>query len=421
VPRRSLSLAAHRDFRLLLLGQTTSQFGTQISGVAIPLLAVLTLHASAFQVGLIGAASTISFAVIGLPAGAWLDRRPRRRFLIGSDVARAVLLASIPVAGLLGVLSLAQVIVVALLAGFARVFFDVGYQSYIPTVIGTERVLAGNSAMEFLRSSGQVAGPGIGGLLISLVGAANVVLLDALTFAVSAGTLLAIRTREPERATDAGSGHLGHRILEGLSFVLRNRVLLAIAIASAVSNFVFAVASAVTMIFLSRTLGLSAVGIGLVIAAGSAATMAGAAAVSRLARAVGSVRVIWLSLAVTVPQVLVAFAQPGLLVLLFVAGSAAGEFGQIVYAISNVSLRQRLCPDHVLSRVNATMGVLIMGLFPLGALIGGLSGELIGPRLTLLGAGVLLTAAPLTLYGVLRGHRDVESLPPWGPSTDPRL
>ena len=416
MPRRSFSLVAHRDFRLLLIGQTTSQFGTQISGVAIPLLAVLTLHASALQVGLIGAASTISFAVVGLPAGAWLDRRPRRGFLIGSDVARAVLLASIPAAALLGVLTLAQVIVVALLAGLARVFFDVGYQSYIPTVIGKERVLAGNSAMEFLRSSGQVAGPGIGGLLISLVGAANVVLLDAVTFAVSAGTLLSIRTRESEATRDAASQHLGRRILEGLSFVFRNRVLLAIAIASAVSNFVFAVASAVTMIFLSRTLGLSAVGIGVVIAAGSAATMAGAASVSRIARAVGSVRVIWLSLAVTVPlQILVAFAQPGWLVLLFVVGAAAGEFGQIVYAISNVSLRQRLCPDRVLSRVNATMGVLIMGLFPLGALLGGISGELIGPRLTLLGAGVLLTAAPVALFAVLRGHRDVESLEPWDP------
>lgn len=408
------SLFAHRDFRLLLLGQTTSQAGTQISGVAIPLLAVLTLHASTFEVGLIGAASTISFAVIGLPAGAWLDRRRRRGLLVASDIARAVLLGSIPVAALMGVLTLGQVIAVALLAGLARVFFDVGYQSYIPTVIGKDRVLAGNAAMEFLRSSGQVAGPGVGGVLVALAGAANVVLIDAITFAVSAATLLGIRAREPESAREGASRHMGRQVLEGLGFVVRNRILLATAIASATSNFVFAVASAVMVIFMNRTLGLPAAGIGLVIALGSVATMAGAAVTPRLARAWGSVRVIWLSLALTVPlQVLVAFAQPGWLVLLGVLGTAAGEFGQIVYSISNVSVRQRLCPDRMLSRVNATMSVLIMGLFPLGALLGGISGELIGPRLTLLAAGVLLAGAPASLYLALRGHRDVESLAPW--------
>lgn len=414
MPRRTSSLVAHRDFRLLLIGQTTSQFGTQVSGVAIPLLAVLTLHASTFEVGLIGAASTISFAVIGLPAGAWLDRHRRRRFLVASDIARAILLASIPLAGLLGLLSLTQLVVVALLAGLARVFFDVGYQSYIPAVIGKDRVLAGNAAMEFLRSSGQVAGPGIGGALVSLVGAATVVLLDAVTFAISAVTLSAIRAEEPAPAPQESRRHLGRQILEGLSFVFRNRILTAIAIASATSNFVFAAASAVTIVFMSRTLGLTAAEIGLIIAASSVGATIGAALTPRLASVFGHVRVIWVALAVTVPlQIVTAFAQPGWLVLLFVFGSAAGEIGQIVYAISSVSVRQRLCPDRVLSRVNATMGVLIMGLFPLGAVLGGISGELIGPRLTLLASGIFLVIAPVALFVALRGHRDIETLAPW--------
>jgi MFS family permease len=177
VPRAAeASLLRSRDFRLLLVGQTTSQLGAQISGVAIPLLAVLELDATALEVGLIGASSTVAFAVIGLPAGAWVDTWRRRPILISSDLARMVLLATIPIAALFGVLSIAQLVVVSLLAGFARVFFDVAYQSYVPSVIGKDRVLAGNSAMEMIRASGQVVGPGLGGVLVTLVGAASVVL-----------------------------------------------------------------------------------------------------------------------------------------------------------------------------------------------------------------------------------------------------
>ena len=187
-----------RDFHLLLVGQTTSQLGTQVSGVAIPLLAVLTLGASPFQLGLVTAAGALAFAVIGLPAGAWVDRWRRRPILIASDLARTALLLTIPVASLVGILTLTQLIVVSLLVGAARVFFDVGYQSYLPTVSGPDRLLGANSAMETVRAGGQVAGPGIGGWLVSLVGAANVMLLQAATFAVSAVSLLAIRAPEPK-------------------------------------------------------------------------------------------------------------------------------------------------------------------------------------------------------------------------------
>src|SRR3954470_20977004 len=137
-----------RDFRLLLIGQTTSQFGAQVSGVAIPLLAVLVLHASPLQLGLVTASGTLAFALIGLPAGAWVDRTARRPVLVAADLSRTVLMLSIPVAALCGALTIAQLIVVSLLAGFARVFFDVAYQSYLPSVVGRDGLLAGNSAME---------------------------------------------------------------------------------------------------------------------------------------------------------------------------------------------------------------------------------------------------------------------------------
>ncbi len=156
----------HRDFRLLLIGQTTSQLGSQVSAVAIPLLAVLTLGASPLQLGLVTAAGTVAFAVVGLPAGAWLDRCRRRPVLVASDLARAALPATIPLAALLGVLTITQLVVVSLLAGLARVFFDIGYQSYLPTVVGEDGLLTGNSARETVRASGQIAGPGVGGWLV---------------------------------------------------------------------------------------------------------------------------------------------------------------------------------------------------------------------------------------------------------------
>lgn len=267
------SLFAQRDFRLLLVGQTTSQFGMQVSGVAIPLLAVLTLHAAPLELGLVSASSTLAFAVIGLPVGASLDRMHRRPVLIASDVGRTVLLATIPAAALLGVLTIAQLVVVSLLTGLARVFFDVGYRSYIPSVIGKERVLAGNSAMEALRAGGQVVGPGLGGALVAAVGAPAVVLIQSVTFAVSAVSLAAIRASEPAAspgvAAAAHDPRLGSRIMEGLRFVMGNGVLRATAVASAAANFSFAPASAVSFIFMSQTLRLSPTVIGLVLAAGS--------------------------------------------------------------------------------------------------------------------------------------------------------
>ncbi len=406
---------AHRDFRLLLLGQTTSQFGAQVGGIAVPLVAVVSLHASSLELGLITASSTLAFALVGLQAGAWLDRRRRRPVLIASDLARAVLLGTIPLAAILGLLTVAQLIVVSLLTGFARVFFDVGYQSYLPSVIGKDRMLAGNSTMETLRASGQVVGPGLGGALVSLVGAAAVVLIQSVTFAVSAAALLAIRTTEPVIPRLPDRPRLWPQIREGLVFVASNRVLRATAIASAAANFSFAISSAVAFIFMARTLQLTPAGIGLIVAAGSITVIAGAALTPRLSRLVGSARIIWVSLAVTAPVAFIGlFAQPGWWTVLIVISIAAGEFGQIVYAITNVTLRQRLCPDRMLGRVTATMRFLIMGLFPLGALIGGVLGGGIGLRGTLAVAGVVLMLCPIPLFLALRRIRHVEELPAWG-------
>jgi MFS family permease len=364
----------------------------------------------------VSASSTVAFPLIGLPAGAWLDRWRRRPVLVVADVARAALLATIPVAAALGVLTIGQLVVVSLLSGVARVFFDVGYQSYLPSVIGRDRVLAGNSAMETVRASGQVVGPGLGGTLVGLVGAANVIALQSVTFAVSAVSLLAIRTPEPVPQDPGDRPRLRRQIADGLAFVLRNRVLRAIALTSAASNVAFALASAVTIPFLSRTLGLSPAAIGLVLAAGSLTVMAGAALTTRASARWGSARTIWLALAVSGPfTVLTPLARPDSVtwVVLLVVAFGAGELGQIVYAITSLSLRQRLCPDHLLGRVTATMRVLIMGAFPVGALLGGALGEVLGVRATLWVCAAVLVLAPVPVWVALRGYREVDDLPAW--------
>ncbi|WP_216853281.1 MFS transporter [Phytoactinopolyspora halotolerans] len=407
------SLFARYDFRLLLLGQTTSQFGAQISGVAIPLLAVLTLDASPLELGLVTASATLAFALIGLPAGAWLDRVHRRPVLIASDLIRAALLCSIPLAAAFDALTITQLVVVSLLSGVARVFFDIGYQSYLPSVVGKDHVLAGNSALETIRASGQIVGPGLGGWLVALIGAAHVVLIQAFTFAISAASLAAIRGRERPVEKPTSGVRLRHEVGEGLRYVGRHPVLSAMAFTSAVSNLAFAIASAVTFIFMSRTLHLSPTAIGVVVALGAVFAMVGAACTPRLARRVGSARILWLVLAATGPVGLVMpLAQPGWLVVLLFVGMAAGEFGQIVYAIGSLSLRQRVCPDQMLGRVNATMRVIIMAAFPLGALFGGVLGEVVGTRGTLWVAAAMIMLAPLPVYRALRRIRDVEDVAP---------
>ncbi|TCC37447.1 MFS transporter [Kribbella capetownensis] len=399
------------DFRLLLIGQTISQFGAQVSGVAVPLLAVLVLDASPAALGLVTAAGTVAFTLVGLPAGAWIDRRRRRPVLIGSELARAVALATLPLSAVFGLLTMTQLIIVSFLVGVARVFFDVGYQSYLPSIIGNDRLLTGNAAIETVRASGQVLGPGIGGWLVATAGAVNVVLMQAMTSALSAGSLVAIRTSElaPDQSPEPPRWRT--EIKEGLVFVARSPSLRAIALTSATGNLAFATAASVSFIFLVRTLLLSPRLIGLLLAAGSVTAMAGAALTPLLARRFGSARIIWLALAATGPLALLTpLAQPGWSVILVAVGTAAGEFGQIVYAISSLSLRQRFCPPQLLGRVNATMRFLIMGLFPLGAALGGILGELVGIRATLLIAGAIVAVSPVPVYLALRGVRDADEL-----------
>jgi hypothetical protein len=248
-------------------------------------------------------------------------------------------------------------------------------------------------------------GPGLGGWLAGLAGAANVLGVQAVTVLASAVSLTALRTAEPP--APRALRHLLADIRHGLRLVAGDRVLRALAASSAVSNLAFAVASAVTVIFGTRDLRLTPAAIGAMVAAGALATVLGAALTPWLGRRLGPDRTVWLSLAATSPLALLStLARPGWWIVLAVAGGTAGELSQIVYAITSLSLRQRRCPPAALSRVNATMRFLAMGMLPLGALLGGVLGDHLGPRLTLLASQALVTAAVVPAYRALHHTRD---------------
>src|SRR5690606_36503510 len=218
-----LGLLRDHDFRGLFLSTTVSQFGQQITMLALPLVAVLALDADEFEVGLLAATSTLAFLLIGLPAVAWVDRMRRRNVLVNTDLARAAVLLSVPLAWWGGVLTLWHLYAAALAVGALTVFFDVAYQSYLPSLVGRERLVEGNAKLETVRSTAQVGGPALAGQLIAWLTAPVALAADAIAMGASALFVVRIRRREPR--PDAARGtDLASDIKEGLAFVLRNRL-----------------------------------------------------------------------------------------------------------------------------------------------------------------------------------------------------
>jgi MFS family permease len=278
-------LLRHRDFRLLWGGETVSEMGSQVSLLAIPLLAVRTLHATPFEMGLLTAASTAAFLVVGLPAGVWVDRMRRRRVMIGADLGRMLALGSVPVAYAVGGLTLAQLFVVTLASGILTVFFDVAYQSYLPALVGREHLVEGNAKLTGSAQVAAVAGPSVAGGLVQAIGSSAAVAVDSVSFLASAAAAAAIRTPEPKPvAPPEGHPKLLHHIAEGLRFVFGNALLRAIAAATATSNLFSGIAAAVEIVFLVREVHASPGVIGLLFTMGGVGGVLGALAAGPIAR-----------------------------------------------------------------------------------------------------------------------------------------
>jgi MFS family permease len=404
----------HRSFLKLWSAETVSQFGTQVSQLAIPLTAVLVLDASAFQVAALGTVEFLPFILFTLPAGVWVDRLPRRPILIAGDFGRAALLASIPVAYVLDALTLGQLYVVGFLVGICTVFFDVAYQSYLPALVEREHIIEGNSKLEISRSSAQIAGPGFGGLLVQAFTAPYAILADAASFLGSGWFILRIRKHE-ERLTPPSEAQektsLWTELKEGLRFVLGNPNLRAQAGCTATSNFFSQFAFAIIIVFLVRELGLSPGVIGISISLGSIGALVAAITATRISGRFGiGPTTIGSGLLWTPATLLIALAPVGNVAIPFlVAGQLALGFAIVVYNIVQVSYRQAICPPRLQGRMNAVMRFIVWGTIPLGALTAGALANTIGLRETMvigaIGEGLAI------LWIVLSPQRHLREMP----------
>lgn len=411
-------LLRHRDFRMLWGGETVSELGSQVSLLAIPLLAVRTLHATTFEMGLLTAASTAAFLVVGLPAGVWVDRMRRRRVMIGADLGRVLALGSVPIAYAVDGLTLAQLFVVTLASGILTVFFDVAYQSYLPALVGREHLVEGNAKLTGSAQVATVAGPSVAGGLVQAVGSSAAIAVDSASFLVSAAAVAAIRAPEPKpHVPEGGHPKLVHDMAEGLRFVLGNVLLRAIAATTATSNLFSGIAAAVEIVFLVREVHASPGVIGLLFTMGGVGGVLGALAAGPLAERVGGARATLIGIAGNAGGLLIPLTMPAAGLLLFGTGLFVVSFFVVVYNVNQVSFRQRLCPDRLLGRMNATMRFVVWGVLPVGALIGGVLGSFLGLRATLwigvIGevlAGGWLVASPMR---TMRDYPDapVEALP----------
>jgi MFS family permease len=409
--RRRGGLWRHRDFRLLWAGETVSLFGSEITELALPLVAVLALDAEAGQMGLLAAARFAPWLLVTLPAGVWIDAHRRRPVLVGANLGRCLLVALVPLLAALEALRMPHLYGIAFATGVLTVLFDVAYQSYLPTLVDRDQLVEGNSKLQATASVARVGGPGLGGLLVQLVGAPRALLVDAASFAVSTASLLAIRHREPapagrDRAARAG---LRREVAEGLRVTYRNPVLRSVAGLAATYNLFSQAVLALLVLYATADLELSAGLIGLVVSAGSLGTLAGTALTGRLERRLGVGRSLLLAVAVESASLLLvplAAGPPALAAGLLGLAFVGNGFGVGLSSVLAVSLRQAVTPDDLLGRMNASYRFLTYGAIPFGALLGGALGELLGLRAAVaVGAVGSLLAVPWVLVAPVAGLR----------------
>jgi len=408
---RRTGLRWHPSFLRLWASQSISLLGSRVTMTALPLTAVYALHATAFEMGILTAAGPLAYLLVGLPAGAWVDRLPRRPVMIVADLGRAILLASIPIASIVGLLSMAQLFLVALLVGVLTVFFDVAYQSLLPSVVRADQLVEANSKLRVSESVTQVAGPGVGGGLVQILGAPVAIAADAVSFVLSALSLVLVRARE---AAPSGqeSRHLGREIQTGVATVLRTPSLGALAGAGVTFNLFDNVLMAVYVLYMTRTLHFPSTLVGLVFGLGGIGGLVGATIAERVTTRFGHRRVMLAGIAISAAgEFTIAGARDPILVavIILLTAETMVEFGGTLYGIDAASFCQATVPGSLQGRVTATMRVISWGVGSLGALAGGVLGGAIGVRPTVLIAGM---GSLLSILWLVRGHA-VD----WQPST----
>lgn len=414
-PRWS-GLWRHPDFLKLWAGQSVSVFGTYITGVALPIAAVLTLHATPAQVALIYAAQVAPMLALALPAGALADGLRRRPLLIAADIGRALALACVPVAAALGLLSLPLIYGVTLVTSALSVVFDTAYPAYLPSLIGRERLLEGNAKLGASLSVAEVAGFGLAGVLAQLLTAPGAIIVDVATYLVSIISLGAIRAREPAPQRERAPGHaLSHwlaEVAEGLRLTWRSPTLRALAGVSAARSLSGGIIETTLLIFILRDLRISPAVMGLIFGVGGVTSFVGAALAPRLERRLGMRRMLRLGAWVyAILGLLMPLAGgPLWLAVALLAIPQLGDAANTMYEIAATTTLQRLSPGEALGRVNASVQFLAGLGTVAGLALGAALGQALGARGALLVAmlGMLLGPLWLTLARIAPDEPRVE-------------
>jgi MFS family permease len=441
---RRRSLFREPNFARLWTASTVSLFGTQVSMVAIPFIAAVLLNASPGQVGLLSTVEFLPFLLFTLPAGVWVDRFPRKRILVIGDLGRAVMLATIPIAYAAGALTIWQLYLVGFVNGLMTVFFDVADQSYLPTILERDELVDGNSKLTVSLSAAQILGQPFGGGIVALLQAPFAVLVDAISYLGSAALIVSIREKAhsavvgrpaaspadgilateadelaagsaggvsiaveaaaAEASPTAGAGAvepnvaggMREQILGGLRYIRGHEYLGNIAATTATSNLFTNIGFAIFPVYAYKVLEMTPAAVGTMGGLGGAGVLLGALVTARIQARLGIGRTIVLAAAVLGPiELLVPLATPATAFWFLSASFFLTGISNVVYNVSQVSLRQAITPEHFLGRMNATMRFLVWGTIPIGSLIGAGLSEVVGVQTT------IWISAILGLFGFL--------------------
>lgn len=408
---RPVALRRNADFMRLWAAAAVSSAGSQVTAFALPITAILVLKASAFEVGLLMAATYAPLTVFGLVAGAWADRVRRRPLLVAADLIRAAAIGSVPVAYAAHVLSIGLLYAVALVAGTLTVLFDVAHGSYLPELVDPDSLVAANARLQVTEQGASVAGPAVGALLVTAVGAPVALTVDAVSFLASAATLLTIRHREKEgpRHDEEGTSIL-QEIAAGLRYVASRPSLRAFATSSLLANLFLRMISTVLVLHLVRVVGLSPDSVGVALSVGEAGFFAGALAVGFVRKRLSMPNTLTLAvvlIAASAWPIALAPTTAGLAVALTSAGLFAYGFAAVAWTVSSGAYRQATTPPGLLGRTGSVMRVAAWGPIPVSALVAGALASATSTRTVMVVAavGAIAAVAPVGAWR-LRGARD---------------
>ncbi|MEU1678139.1 MFS transporter [Micromonospora zamorensis] len=386
---------------------TTSHLGSAIGGIALPLTALNVLHASALEMGLITAAGYLAYLLISLPAGVIVQRVPLRGTQVALDLIRALAIASVPLAWWFDALTVAQLIVVALVVSFANVLFDVANQTFLPEIVPAAQLQARNSLNSGTYAATQLGGPSLGGLAVQLLGAVPTLFVDAVSYLISAVLLRTLPARRLLRPAERPP--MVTMIREGWHFVLRHPIIGPSMWDATATNFVCGGMLALFPYYLVRELHASPLMVGVLLAADGLGTLVGAALTTRFTDRVGTARGLVIAAVVGVAGALVIPLGSGTAAYLaFAVGNLVFAGSSVVLSVTTRTYRMLASPPDLLSRVIATVKFVSWGAIPLGSLLAGLLAGPLGARTTLLIFGALTVLSPIIYLSTpIRRMRDL--------------